>query len=391
MVKRYLLMIPGPVPLYAETLQEMGATVVPHYGRQWVGLYEETVGMLKQVFQTKQDVYVLVGSGTAGLDAGIGSILKRGEKALVLINGGFAQRLLRIARAYDIDARVLEFDLLHPIPVEAVREFVQKERVLKAILMVHHETHTGVVNPVREVGQLAKEHDLLLLVDAISSLGGIEMEVEEWGIDICVTASQKCLEAPPGLAIVSISKHAWEAMEAKAPTGHGFYLDLLIWREYSEKWGDWHPSPVTMATNNILALRVSLKRILDEGLGRRFARYRRVSKVIRTGLRSIKLEPLLPDAHWASPTVTAFKTPAGIAPDNIRSFLLDKHNIMVSFGPPAWRDCSLRVGHMGRGTELDHIIPLLWGLEEALRHHGVEVALGRSLIGLRDFWKNKEE
>lgn len=385
MIKRYTLMIPGPIDVSEEVLQEMGAPVVAHYGSDWVETYRETLGLLKQVFQTKGDLFILVGSGTAGLDAGVGGLLKGGEKVLVLINGSFAERLFRIAQAYDLDARRLDFDILKPLPLEPVEAFLRKEKDTQAILMVHHETATGVVNPVKEIAQLCKEYDLPLIVDAVSSLGGIDLKVDEWGVDICVTASQKGLEAPPGLALISISERAWRIMEAKGPTGHGFYLDPRIWREFREEWGDWHPSHVTMATNNVLALRASLKRILAEGLEEHFARYRRVSKAIKSGLKSMGFQ-LLVDEAFASPVVTAAKTPADIKAEKISDFLRDERGILISFGPERWRENSIRVGHMGEQMRLDHIVPLLCGLEDALRSCGLDIPYGKSLSGIQAFW-----
>lgn len=383
--RRYTLMVPGPVDVSAEVLGAMGAPVVAHYGSDWVELYQETIGLLKQVFQTEGDVFIVVGSGTAGLDAAMGGLLKRGEKVLVPINGWFAERLFQIAQAYELDARRLEFDILKPLPVEPVEKFLRREKDTQAILMVHHETHTGIVNPVKEIGQLGKEHNVPLIVDAVSSLGGIDLKVDEWGVDICVTASQKGLEAPPGLVLISISERAWAIMDAKGATGHGFYLDPRVWREYLEQWGDWHPSHTTLATNNILALRISLKRILAEGLEEHFARYRRVSKVIKSGIKSIGFE-LLIDEAISSPTVTTAKTPNGIKAERIRDFLRDKRGILISFGPPQYRENTIRVGHMAEQMRLDHIVRLLCGLEDALRDCGIDIPNGKSLVEVPAFW-----
>lgn len=386
MTRRYTLMIPGPVGVSAEVLWEMGSPVVAHYGSDWVEIYQETIGLLKLIFQTEGDIFILVGSGTAGLDAAVGGLLKKGEKVLVPINGWFAERLFRIAQAYELDARCLEFDIVEPLPVEPMEEFLRGEEDTRAILMVHNETHTGVVNPVKEIGQLGKEYDVPLMVDAVSSMGGVDLKADEWGVDICVTASQKGLEAPPGLALISISERAWRIMDAKGPTGHGFYLDPRVWREYLEEWGDWHPSHTTLATNIILALRASLKRILAEGLEEHFARYRRVSKVIKGGLKSMGFE-LLVDEAISSPTVTTAKTPDDIKAEEIRDFLRDERGILISFGPPQWRENSIRIGHMGEQMKLDHIVPLLCGLEDALRNCGINIPYGRSLAGIDAFWK----
>jgi alanine-glyoxylate transaminase/serine-glyoxylate transaminase/serine-pyruvate transaminase len=386
MTRRYTLMIPGPVEMSQEVLSEMGAPLVAHYGDDWVQVYRETIALLKQVFRTQGDVFMLVGSGTAGLDAAIGGLLRSGEKVLVLINGWFAERLFEIAQAYGMDARRLEFDVLEPVRVERVDQFLQKEKDIKAILMVHHETQSGLVNPVKEIARLGQSYDIPLIVDAIASLGVMELDVDGWGVDICVTASQKGLEAPPGLTLLSISDRAWRIMDATGPTGHGFYLDPRVWREYLDKWGDWHPSHTTMAASLVLALRSSLRRIAAEGLDARFARYRRVSKVVKSGFKAMGFE-LLVDEALAAPNVTAAKTPQGIKAVRIRDFLRDERGILTSFGPPKFREITTRVGHMGAEMNLDHIIPLLCGMEDALRFCGIDVHEGVSLAGIPAYWK----
>jgi alanine-glyoxylate transaminase/serine-glyoxylate transaminase/serine-pyruvate transaminase len=384
--RRYTLMIPGPVGVSEEVLREMGAAIQAHYGSEWVEIFRETVALLGQIFQTEGTVFMLPGSGTAGIDAGIGGLLKRGERVLIPINGWFAERLFRIAQAYELDARRLEFDILQPLPIEPIKEFLSRERDIGAILMVHHETHTGIVNPLGEIGQLGREYDVPLIVDAVSSLGGIDLKVDEWSIDVCATASQKGLEAPPGLALISISDRAWRIMEAKGPTGHGFYLDPRVWREYLEKWGDWHPSHVTLPRNNILALRASLRRILAEGLEEHFTRYRRVSKAVKSGFKSMGFQ-LLVDEAISSPTVTTAKTPGGIKAERIRDFLRDQRDILISFGPPKYRENTIRVGHMGEEMRFDHVVPLLCGLEDALRDCGIDIPHGKSLAGIHAFWE----
>ena len=387
MTKRYTLMIPGPVGVSREVLQQMGAPVVAHYGSDWAEIYAETVGLLKQVFQTEDDVFILTGSGSAGLDAGIGGLLKRGDKVLIPDNGWFADRLCQIAQAYELDVHRLEFDILEPLPTEPVEEFLKRERDTQAIVMVHNETHTGILNPVKEIGQLGREYDVPLIVDAVSSLGGTDLKVDEWGVDICVTASQKGLEAPAGLALISISERAWAIMDAKGPTGHGWYLDPRVWREYFEKWGDWHPTHTTLPASIVLALRASLQRIVAEGLEERFARYHRVSKVIKSGLKSIGFQ-LLVDEATSAPTMTTARTPGGIKAVQIRDFLRDQRGILISFGPPLYRDTTIRIGHMGEEMRLDHIVPLLCGLEDALRDCGIDIPHGRSLDGIHAFWRD---
>ena len=384
MIKRPMLMIPGPIDVADDVLQQMGQPIVAHYGTDWVPVYQETVSLLQYAFNTPDWVLMIPGSGTTGLDAGVGSLLARGDKVLVLSNGFFGQRLTTIARAYQLDVHVLTSSSLQPAPIDQVRQKL-KEGGFQAVLMVHHETSSGVLNPVKEVADLCRLFDVPFMVDAISSLGIVELNTHDWGIDLCVSASQKGLEAPPGLTLVAISDRAWQIMRSKAPTGHGFYLDLLTWREFIENWGDWHPSVVTMPASIILALRTSLQKLKGEGLEQRIAHYRRAARAVRAGLVAIGFE-LPVKEEWAAPGITVVKAPAGIDPGEIQARLLEEHNIAIARGGGELAGVGLRIGHMGVGTQPDHIIPLLLGLEETLRSLGHPVERGSSLAGLSALW-----
>jgi alanine-glyoxylate transaminase/serine-glyoxylate transaminase/serine-pyruvate transaminase len=384
MIKRPMLMIPGPIDVAGDVLQHMGQPIVAHYGPDWVPIYQETISLLQYAFNTPGWVLMIPGSGTTGLDAAVGSLLARGDKVLVLSNGFFGERSTAITRAYQLDVHVLASSPLRPTPIDQVQQKLEGGG-FQAVLMVHHETSSGVLNPVKEVADLCRRFDVPFMVDAVSSLGIVELNTHDWGIDLCISASQKGLEAPPGLALVAISDRAWQIMRSKAPTGHGFYLDLLTWRRFIENWGDWHPSVVTMPASVILALRASLQKLEQEGLEQRTARYRRVARAVRAGLTAMGFELLLKD-EWAATGITAVKPPAGIDPGEIRAHLLEHHNIAIARGGVEGSDVALRIGHMGLGTQPDHIIPLLLGLEETLRSLGQPVEHGSSLVGLSTLW-----
>jgi alanine-glyoxylate transaminase/serine-glyoxylate transaminase/serine-pyruvate transaminase len=384
MIKRRMLMIPGPIDVPDDLLQSMGQPIIAHYGPDWVPIYQETISLLRYAFCTPDWVLMIPGSGTTGLDASVGSLLARGDKVLVLSNGSFGERLVAIARAYQLKVHVLASSSVRPTPIDQVQQKLG-EGGFQAVLMVHHETSSGVLNPIREVADLCRRFDVPSVVDAVSSLGIVELDTHGWGIDLCVSASQKGLEAPPGLALVAISDRAWQIMRNKAPTGHGFYLDLLTWREFTENWGDWHPSVVTMPTSIILALRASLQRLKQEGLEQRIARYRRAAQAVRAGLAAMGFDLLVKD-EWAATGITAAKPPAGIDPGEIQTHLLENHNIAIARGGGEWSDVALRIGHMGLGTQPDHIIALLLGLEQTLNSLGRPVDRGSSLAGLSVLW-----
>jgi aspartate aminotransferase-like enzyme len=384
MIKRPMLMIPSPIDVADDVLQQMGQPIVAHYGSDWVPIHQETTSLLQYAFNTPDWVLMIPGSGTTGLDAAVGRLLVRGDKVLVLSNGFFGQRLTAIARAYQLDVHVLTSSSLQPAPIDQVQQIL-KGGGFQAVLMVHHETSSGVLNPVQEVADLCRRSEVPFMVDAVSSLGIVELNTHDWGIDLCISASQKGLEAPPGLALVAISDRAWEIMRSKAPTGHGFYLDLLTWREFIENWGDWHPSVVTMPASIILALRASLQKLKREGLEQRIAHYRRAARAVRTGLVAMGFE-LPVKEEWAAPGITVVKAPPGIDPREIQDRLLADHNIAIARGGGELAGVGLRIGHMGVGTHPDHIIPLLLGLEETLRSLGHAVERGSSLAGLSALW-----
>jgi alanine-glyoxylate transaminase/serine-glyoxylate transaminase/serine-pyruvate transaminase len=384
MIKRPKLMIPGPIDIADDVLQHMGQPIIAHYGADWVPIYQETISLLQYAFNTPGWVIMIPGSGTTGLDAAVGSLLARGDKVLVLTNGAFGERLKAIAKSYLLDVQVLASSSLEPTPLDQVEKKL-KEGGFQAVLMVHHETGSGVLNPVKDVAALCRRFDVPFVVDGVSSLGIAELNTGEWGIDLCISASQKGLEAPPGLALVAISERAWQIMRSKAPTGHGFYLSLLTWRKFIEDWGDWHPSVVTMPTSVILALRASLRKLRQEGLAQRIARYRRVARAVRTGLAAMGFELLVKD-EWASTGITAIIPPAGIDPGEVQAHLLAQHNIAIARGSGEWSEVALRIGHMGSGTQPDHLIPLLMGLEQTLCSLGHPVERGSSLGGLPDLW-----
>ena len=361
------LMIPGPVEVPDDVLAEMSRPVVAHYGAEWVKIYNETEDCLKTVFRTKNDLFLIVGSGSAALDAGVNSILERGEQAILGINGFFGERLREIALSYGVSVIPVEAAWGEPITPEMVEEAVKKNPQAKAVIMVHNETSTGVVNPIEEIGEIAVPHGLVLIVDAVTSAGGMQFDMDGWGVDIAVTASQKCLGAPPGLAVVAVSPKAWKTMEQRANPPWGWYLNLLNWRKYREMWKDWHPYPVTVATNNIVALRLNLLRILEDGLDNRIRRHQEAAHMVRDGIRKIGLKLVARD-DFASSTVTAVETRPGLPSQQLIDFLKNEYRVQIANGLAKTMNSWFRIGHMGdSATNPEAIALTLRGIEEFYR------------------------
>lgn len=372
--ERARLMVPGPVDVEEDVLAAVAQPVLPHYGEEWLAIYHETLDGLKQVFGTQNDLVPLVGPGSAGVDAAIGSLMQTGEKVLVLQNGFFGERLAAIAQSYGLEVRTVAAPLGESVDPEAVRRALAAEPDIRTLAVVHVETSTAVLNPLQEIATIAREFEVLLVVDAVSSMGGIPVPVDEWGIDLCVTVSNKCLASLAGLAPISVSPRAWEVMEGKGGRTPGWYLNLRTWREFALSWSSWHPYPTTLPTGVFLALQASLRRILAEGLEATYARHRQAAQRVRQGLARLGLALFVPEEQM-SPLITAVSAPAGLDLEGLRRYLLQEWQVMVAGGLAELRGKVLRVGHMGRAASADYGERFLEGVEAFLRVKGYEVPL----------------
>jgi alanine-glyoxylate transaminase/serine-glyoxylate transaminase/serine-pyruvate transaminase len=373
-------MIPGPVEVRPEILEVMGRPMVPHYESEWAQIHADTIEMAKAVFQTTGDLFIMVGSGSAGLEACLSQLTGNGGRTLIPTNGVFGKLLVKIARTYSDQIEEVEFPGEEPIAPEALDRLLIEREDVRSVAVVHCETHTGLLNPVHEYGDICRAHGAFLMVDAISSLGGARLEMDNWNIDLCVTASQKALGAPPGLCLVAVNPRCWLLFEKRA-SGQGWYLNLNAWRQRATEWADWHPSLTTMAVNNFLALRKALELILSEGLDNRFARHRQASLLIRQGARNLGLKPYIPD-EYASSTLTTVILPEGVSVQALRDHVKNEHRIMVAGANIPCGERAFRIGHMGPEATLENAVSVLVAVEDYLRKVGLEVKTGQCLSGL---------
>jgi alanine-glyoxylate transaminase/serine-glyoxylate transaminase/serine-pyruvate transaminase len=359
---RLKLMIPGPIQPEDDVLQEMGAPVQAHYGSHWTKIYNKTCDLLKRVYKTDGDIYIMVGSGSAGLDASLGSVVPSGGKVLIGVNGFFGERLKIIAEHYGMEVIPVRSELGEQLSPKQIETALNAHPDASAVAIVHLETSTTVVNPIKAIGEIVQSHKAAFIVDAVSSLGGIPIEMDNWGIDLCISASQKCLGAPPGLTTVAVGKYGWDVIDRIPEKAHGWYLNLRVWREYANVWADWHPFPVTMATNNVLALRKSLEGLLIEGIENRMHRYHVLALRLRAGLRRIGMNPYTPDDRLA-PVLTAAYGPEGVPTSEIVTYMEQVHQTKIAGGlGEGLKDRIFRIGHMAptvTETDIDLLIEQL--------------------------------
>ena len=352
------LRIPGPTPCPTDVLQAMTKQMINHRGDEFGQILNEVTDKLKQLFQTKEDVFLLTASGTGGLEAAIVNTLSPGDKVLSVSIGVFGERFATIAKQFGAEVIPLHFEWGKAADADAVRRALQSEPKIKAVLVTHNETSTGVTNDLASISSLVKEFDKLLLVDAISSLGSINLPVDDWHLDVAVTGSQKGWMVPPGLAMVSVSQEAWQAhAKAKMPR---FYWDFTQAKSYLERG----QTPWTPAISTVFALSVSLEMMLREGLANIIARHARVGKTARDGIKLLGLSLFAEESH-ASNTVTAVRSSDGLDTKKMLQILRKEHEIMLAGGQQTLAGKIFRIGHLGWVTE-DDIETVISALRVAL-------------------------
>jgi alanine-glyoxylate transaminase / serine-glyoxylate transaminase / serine-pyruvate transaminase len=358
------LMIPGPVPVSQEVLDAIGQPVRQHYGPEWLPSYRQFIARLQRIFATTGSVYPIPASGSGGLEAMLGTLIGADGAVGVITNGFFGNRLLSIARAHTPHVEVLQVPYERPADPAEVRAWLRKRRV-RVVAVVHSDTSTGILNPVEEIVAAARAEGAAVAVDAVSSLAGVPVPTDAWGVAAVSSASQKCLESPPGVAPVVVTPLGWEVIDSQPAPSRGWYLNLRVWREFEREWAN-HPYPVTLPSNNIVALDRALERILAEGLEVRFERHRRAAELLREGLEHLGFK-VFADRRWASPTVTVAYPPDGINSNALIETLRVRHRIAVAGGLDHLAGRVIRIGHLGNQATPERVRRVLGALEASLR------------------------
>ena len=372
------LMIPGPVPVHPRVYRAMSRIVFGHRTKEYQTLYKETVALLQRLLHTEQDVLIFAGSGTAAMEAAIANIIEPGEKVLNVVNGKFSERWAELTTAFRAESQVIEFAYGEAAEPDAVRDALASDQTIRAVTLCHNETSTGVLNPAKEIGQVVRDYDRLLLVDGITSVGGDYVYPDKWNFDALVTGSQKCLGIPPGLGIIWVGSRAWKKIENRKQPNPTFYLDLLKAKKRYDGFGD---SPFTSAVNLMYGLHESLTMMFEEGYENRIERHRRLGRITRAGYQGIGLDLLANPAHYSN-TVTAVKYPSGITDSDFRSQVRNL-GILVAGGQGPVKGKIFRTNHMNICTERD-ILSTMAVVEIVLKRLGFEFALGSGVLAAQE-------
>lgn len=382
MQDKHYLLIPGPTPVPPSVVQAMSRPMIGHRSEEFATLHRRIQEKIKQVFCTEHEVFILTCSGTGGLEAAVANVLSPGDRVLALITGNFGERFANIARAYGAEVDEVHFGWGNDVDLAVVEEKLARGGY-KAVLATHNETSTGVLNDIAGIGALVAGTPALLLVDGVSSVGGVEIKMDEWHVDVLVTASQKAMMLPPGLAMIGVSPKAWRAIEEnRAPR---FYFSLPAAKKSLEKWN----TPYTPNVALFQGLDAALEMMLAEGLENVYRRHQLLARATRNAVRALGLELLAKDA-CASPTVTAVKSPPGIAADDLRRVLKSEFGITFAGGQGVLKGKIFRIAHMGFADKMDVVVAVS-GLEMALARLNYPVELGRGVRAAQETFLGREQ
>ncbi|WP_254831093.1 pyridoxal-phosphate-dependent aminotransferase family protein [Haloglomus salinum] len=378
-----LLMGPGPSEVHPRTLRAMAAPPVGHLDPAFLDVMDETQELLRYVLQTDNKWTIPVsGTGSAAMEAAIGNLTRPGDTVLVPSNGYFGGRMAAMVRRAGGDPVRVDAPWGEPLdPDDVQAAFAEHDPDLFGF--VHAETSTGVRQPdVPALTDIAHDNDALVVADVVTSLGGVEFRMDDWGVDAAYSAGQKCLSCPPGASPLSLNHAAMERVQSREERPRSWYLDLTLLDDY---WGEERAYHHTAPVSNVYALRESLRLVAEEGLEDRWARHERVAGALREGLAAMGLAPVA-EPDWWLPSLNTARLPeaAHVEPGDVIDRMLEEHGIEIAGGLGDLAGEVLRVGCMGHGATPDNVTALVAALGDSLLALGVDVDADAGLATVRE-------
>ena len=367
-----ILLGPGPSDVHPRILTAMATPLLGHLDPQFLEIMNETQELLRKTFRTSNHLtFPVSGTGSAGMETCVVNLIEPGDRMVVCVNGVFGQRMTDVAQRAGAAVTTLERPWGEVFELDQLRAALQKIRP-KVLGIVHAETSTGAWQPAEELGKLCHEFDTLLLLDTVTSLGGVPVEVDGWGVDAVYSGTQKCLSCPPGLSPVSFSPRAVEAINRRKTKVQSWYLDMTMVQRY---WGEerfyHHTAPITM----IYALREALRLVHEEGLEARWARHMGNHIALKAGLAALRISYAAKEGHQL-PTLNAVLIPPGADDLTTRKHLLNNYGIEIGGGLGDFKGKAWRVGLMGHGSRPNNVLLFLAALEQSLSAQSVPIQAG---------------
>ena len=383
MIFQQQLRIPGPTPLPERVVRAMARPLVDHRGPEFKQVLEEVVPNLKKVFGTSGDMLLLTCSGTGGLESAVANLVSPGDKVVVALCGNFGERFVSISRAYGAEVVTVEAEWGQPVQPADLAAALDANPDARLVFITHNETSTGLTNPLEPLAKVVKDAGRVLVVDGVSSVGSIPVQMDAWGIDVLVSGSQKGWMAPPGLAFMAVGERAWEVQkQARSPR---FYFDWGKLRDEIAKGA----TPYTPAVGVAFGLQEGLRMLFEEGLEHVYRRHRVIADACAAGLQAAGFQ-LYAAEGYRSATVTAALPMEGLEVAAFRSLLRQKYGVVIAGGQGKMTGKLIRVGHLG-AVGVGDLVQVLWSIEQALEELDVKPADGRTLTAAGDTLAHEAE
>ncbi|MCL6581474.1 MAG: alanine--glyoxylate aminotransferase family protein [Firmicutes bacterium] len=381
-----VLLGPGPSNVHPRVLEALALPTVGHLDPAFLAVMNGTVELLRYVFRTRNRLTMAVsGTGSAGMEAALVNFIEPGDTVVVGVNGLFGERMADIVERAGGRLVRVEAPWGEPLDPDEVARVLRAEPKVKALAVVHAETSTGVLQPLERLAPLAREHEALFIVDAVTSLGGVPVEVDAWGLDVVYSGSQKCLSCPPGLAPLTLSDRAVEVLRARRTKVVSWYLDLPMIVSY---WGKERFYHHTAPVNMVFALYEALRLIAQEGLEARFERHRLNGEALFAGIRALGLEPFARE-DYRIPMLLSVKVPEGVADAEVRRDLLSEANVEIGGGLGPTKGKIWRIGLLGHSSRRENVLLLLSALASALGRRGFRADPGAALAAAEEVYRRR--